>query len=143
MLRIQSLEKRGASKVFGPQKGASPKVAEILDINLRHYANIIKNELNKDILDVAGAGAAGGLAAGLMVFLNGILKKVIEIVIDYTNLEEKVKQADIIFTGEGSIDFQTQFGKTLLGLAMVAKKYNKPVRALAGKVEDNIEVSYD
>jgi glycerate kinase len=134
---------RGASNVFGPQKGATPEMVTILDSNLRHYAEVIKEQLNKDVLDFPGAGAAGGLGAGLMSFLNGTLKKGIEMVIEYSGLEEKVKDADMVWTGEGSIDFQTQYGKTPLGVAITAKKYNKPVIALAGRVGDNIEVLYE
>lgn len=134
---------RGASNVFGPQKGANAEVIELLDEGLKHYADIIKKQFGKDVLNVPGAGAAGGLGAGLMVFLNGQLKKGIEMVIEYSGLEEKVKNADMVWTGEGSIDFQTQYGKTPLGVATVAKKYNKPVIALAGRVGDNIDVLYE
>ena len=134
---------KGASNVFGPQKGATKEMVEILDNNLRHYAEVIKRELGKDVLDIPGAGAAGGLGAGLTAFLDGTLKKGIEMVIEYSALEEKVKDADMVWTGEGSIDFQTQYGKTPLGVATVAKKYNKPVIALAGRVGDGIEILYD
>ena len=116
---------------------------EILDNNLRHYADVIKKELGKDVLNEPGAGAAGGLGAGLMAFLNGTLKKGIEMVIEYASLEEKVKEADMVWTGEGSIDFQTQYGKTPLGVATIAKKHNKPVIALAGRVGEDIEVLYE
>ncbi|MGG3280676.1 glycerate kinase family protein [Paenibacillus solani] len=133
----------GASQVFGPQKGASPAMIEQLDSNLRHYAEIIKQQLGKDIALYPGAGAAGGLGGGLLVFLNGTLKKGIEMVIDYTGLEEKVRQADMVWTGEGGVDFQTQYGKTPQGVAMVAKKHGKPVVALAGRIGDGIEVLYD
>ena len=115
----------------------------LLDNNLRHYANIIKEQIGMDVLEVPGAGAAGGLGAGLMSFLNGTLKKGIEMVIEYAGLEEKVKEADMVWTGEGSIDFQTQYGKTPLGVATVAKKYDKPVVAFAGKIGDNIDVLYE
>jgi glycerate kinase len=134
---------RGASNVFGPQKGATREMVEILDGNLRHYADIIKMQLGKDVIDLPGAGAAGGLGAGLMAFLNGTLKKGIEIVIEYTGLEEKIKEADMVWTGEGSIDFQTQYGKTPVGVAAVAKKHNKPVVALAGRVGEGIDSLYD
>ncbi|KOP66027.1 glycerate kinase [Bacillus sp. FJAT-18019] len=133
----------GASQVFGPQKGATPAIIEQLDSNLRHYAEIIKQQLGKDIALYPGAGAAGGLGGGLLVFLNGTLKKGIEMVIDYTGLEEKVRQADMVWTGEGGMDFQTQYGKTPLGVAMVAKKHGKPVVALTGRIGDGIEVLYD
>lgn len=133
---------KGASKVFGPQKGATPEIVKELDSNLAHYAHIIKKQLKKDIINVPGAGAAGGLGAGLMAFLNGTLKKGIEMVIEYTGLEEKIEAADMVWTGEGSIDFQTQYGKTPLGVATIAKKYNKPVIALAGKVGEDVEALY-
>jgi glycerate kinase len=134
---------RGASNIFGPQKGATPEMIKILDDNLAHYAYILKKQLHKDVLNIPGAGAAGGLGAGLMAFLNGTLKKGIEMVIEYAGLEEKVKDCDMVWTGEGSIDFQTQYGKTPLGVAQIAKKYNKPVIALAGRVGEDIEVLYE
>lgn len=134
---------KGSSNVFGSQKGATCEMITILDNNLRHYADVIKQQINVDVINVPGAGAAGGLGAGLMVFLNGKLKNGIDIVIKYSNLEEKVKEADIVFTGEGSIDFQTQYGKTPIGVAMVAKKYNKPVIALAGSIGNDIDVLYE
>lgn len=135
--------KEGASYVFGPQKGATREMIEILDQNLSHYAEVIKEQLGKDVISKAGAGAAGGLGAGLMAFLDVKLKSGIEMVIEYANLEEKVRDADMVWTGEGSIDFQTQYGKTPLGVAMIAKKYNKPVIALAGRVGNDIDVLYD
>ena len=134
---------KGASNVFGPQKGATQEMIGILDDNLKHYADIIKKQLGKDVIDKPGAGAAGGLGAGLLAFLNGTLKKGIEMVIEYAGLEEKVKDADVVWTGEGSIDFQTQYGKTPLGVAAVAKKYNKPVIALAGRVGESIDILYE
>jgi glycerate kinase len=134
---------RGASNVFGPQKGATKDMIAILDSNMKHYADIIENKLGKDVLNEPGGGAAGGLGAGLMAFFNGTLKKGIELVIQYTGLEEKIKAADMVWTGEGSIDFQTQFGKTPLGVAEVAKKYNKPVIALAGRVGGDIDILYE
>lgn len=135
--------KEGASYVFGPQKGATREMIEILDQNLSHYAEVIKEQLGKDVISKAGAGAAGGLGAGLMAFLDVKLKSGIEMVIEYANLEEKVRDADMVWTGEGSIDFQTQYGKTPLGVAMIAKKYNKPVIALAGRVGNDIDDLYD
>lgn len=78
-----------------------------------------------------------------MVFMGGKLEKGIDIVIKYSGCEEKVKKADLVFTGEGSIDFQTQYGKTPMGVAAIAKKYNKPVIAFAGNIGDNIDVLYD
>lgn len=134
---------KGASNVFGPQKGATKEMVNLLDNNLKHYANVIKEQIGKDVLDVVGAGAAGGLGAGLMAFFNGTLKKGIEMVIEYTGLENEIKEADMVWTGEGSIDFQTQYGKTPLGVATVAKKYDKPVIAFTGRVGEDIDILYE
>lgn len=134
---------QGASSVFGPQKGADSEMIKVLDDNLMHYAEIIREKLGVDVLNVPGAGAAGGFGAGLMAFLNGTIRKGIDVVIEYSKLEEKICHADMVWTGEGSIDFQTQFGKTPIGVAMVSKKYNKPVVALAGRVGSDIDILYD
>lgn len=133
----------GASNIFGRQKGASEEMVKILDENLRHYAKIIKENLNIDIENVPGSGAAGGLGAGLMAFLSANLKKGIDIVIEYTDLDRKMKNADLVITGEGSIDAQTRFGKTPYGVITVAKKYNIPNITLAGNIGKDIEILYD
>lgn len=134
--------KDGASYIFGPQKGATPESIEILDNNLRHYGTLIKEQLGIDVLNIPGGGAAGGLGVGLMTFLNGKLNKGIDLIIKHSKLEEKLPLVDMVWTGEGSIDYQTQFGKTPIGVAKIAKKYNKPVIALAGKVGLDIEILY-
>ncbi|WP_018664484.1 glycerate kinase [Heyndrickxia acidiproducens] len=133
----------GASHVFGPQKGATKDMVQTLDANLAHYAKVIKEQLGKDIAEVPGAGAAGGLGAGLMVFADAQLKSGIDLVVEYTGLEQKVKEADLVWTGEGSIDFQTQFGKTPYGVAQTAKKHGKPVIAVAGYIGEKIDVLYE
>lgn len=135
----------GASRVFGPQKGATPEMVEFLDNNLRHYAQVLKDQLGIDVLNVPGAGAAGGLGAGLLAFTNATMKKGIEIVIEYTNLKEKLRHADYCFTGEGGIDFQTKFGKTPYGVAKVAKSVNPNMKviALAGYIGKDVEVLYE
>ncbi|WP_373897858.1 glycerate kinase [Haloimpatiens sp. FM7315] len=128
----------GASKVFGPQKGATLEMVETLDKNLTHYAKIIKKCLNKEVLNIPGSGAAGGLGAGLMAFLNAELKSGVELVIKFTDLENKMQGADFVFTGEGSIDSQTICGKTPYGVSMTAKKLGIPVIAFAGKIGTGI-----
>lgn len=133
----------GASNVFGPQKGADENMIEVLDKNLTNYAEVIKKDLYIDIINTPGAGAAGGLGAGLIALLNAKIKRGIDIVIDITNLEEKIKDADLVFTGEGMIDFQTAFGKTPFGVAKIAKKYNIPVIAIAGGIGKDAESLYD
>ncbi|MED1443618.1 glycerate kinase [Aeribacillus composti] len=135
--------KFGASRIFGPQKGATPEMVKQLDENLAHYAKIVKQVIGKDISQIEGSGAAGGLGAGLIAFLNAELKKGIDLVIELTSLESKIADADYVFTGEGSIDGQTLFGKTLYGIASIAKKYSIPVFAFTGKVGEGIEPLYE
>ncbi|OTO21750.1 glycerate kinase family protein, partial [Enterococcus sp. 3H8_DIV0648] len=133
----------GASVIFGPQKGATPEMVEKLDKNLAHYAEIIKKDLAIDIAKQAGAGAAGGLGAGLLVFAGASMHSGVDLVIELTHLEEEIAHADYVFTGEGGMDFQTKFGKTPYGVAKLAKKYNKPVFACAGYIGEQVEVLYD
>jgi glycerate kinase len=130
---------QGASRIYGPQKGATLKVIEELDKNLAHFAEIIKRDLHKDVKDIPGAGAAGGLGAGLIAFLNAELKLGIDIVIEVVKLEQVVKDADLVITGEGKIDNQTIYGKAPIGVAKIAKKYNVPVVAIAALIEEKPE----
>ncbi|WP_151733047.1 glycerate kinase ['Paenibacillus yunnanensis' Narsing Rao et al. 2020] len=132
----------GASHVFGPQKGATPELVKQLDANLAHYAEVVKQQLGKDVRDLPGAGAAGGLGAGLMIFTQAELRKGIEIVIEYTGLQQKMTDADLVFTGEGGIDFQTKFGKTPFGVARTAKASGKRVIAVAGYIGEGIDTLY-
>ncbi|KRO00149.1 glycerate kinase [Companilactobacillus kimchiensis] len=134
----------GASHVFGPQKGANEEMVEFLDSALAHYARIIKRDLKVDIEETPGAGAAGGLGAGLLAFTNSEMRSGVDIVVDYTDLKEKVKDADIVVTGEGQIDFQTKFGKTPIGVAKATKAVNPnaTVIAIAGSVGDKISELY-
>lgn len=134
--------KDGASRVFGPQKGATPEMVEKLENNLQHYAKIIKRDLNKNVASVSGAGAAGGSGAGLMAFTTCKMRQGVDIAIEVTKLEEKVKSADYVFTGEGGTDFQTKFGKTPYGVAKLGKKYHKPVISLAGYLGEGIDSLY-
>jgi glycerate 2-kinase len=134
---------KGASRVFGPQKGATPQAVELLDKNLLHYAEVIKTDLAMDIVNMPGAGAAGGLGAGLMVFCGATLSRGIDIVLDTVKIEEKIKNADIVITGEGRVDGQTIFGKVPVGIASRAKKYHKPVFAIAGFIDKGAELVYE
>lgn len=134
---------RGASAIFGPQKGATPEMVAKLDQNLRHYATIIERDLWKRINDVAGAGAAGGLGGGLLAFLPAELKRGVEIVIEATGLSRIVEDADLVITGEGKIDGQTVFGKTPIGVAKIAKKYGVPVIGIAGNVSRDSHLVHD
>lgn len=136
---------KGASNVFGPQKGATPAMVATLDENLTHYAQVIKTQLGKDLADFPGAGAAGGLGAGLLAFTNASLEPGIQIVVEATGLVAKAKDADYAFVGEGGIDFQTQYGKTPIGSAKAIKQAspNAKVIGLAGYVGEGIDVLYD
>ena len=133
---------KGASHVFGPQKGATEEMVLKLDSNLNHYSKKIKECLGKDIKDIEGAGAAGGLGAALVAFLDGKLKRGIELVIKHTALEEKLENADFLFTGEGSIDSQTICGKTPMGVALVAKKKGIKTIAFGGRILEGTENLY-
>lgn len=134
---------KGASYVFGPQKGATPEMVKYLDENLAHLAEVIKRDMGIDVKNEPGAGAAGGLGAGLMAFCNAQLQRGIELVIEATKIEEKIKGADLVITGEGQMDYQTAHGKTPYGVAQVAKKRNVPVVALVGSIGAGVEVLYE
>ena len=127
----------GASFMFGGQKGATDEMIERLDCNLKHYARLIKQTLHVDIEFVLGAGAAGGLGAAIVAFLHGTLRKGIDIVLDYTNFNAHLQDADLVITGEGRIDEQTVYGKAPIGVAKRAKEYDLPVIAIAGAVHPN------
>ena len=133
----------GASAVYGPQKGATPEMVEILDRNLEHLAAVIKKQLNKDVLNVPGSGAAGGLGAALIAFLEAEFCMGIKLVMELVQLEEKIKNADMVITGEGSTDYQTLFGKVPLGIAKIAKKHNKPVVCISGSLGEGYEELYN
>lgn len=134
--------KDGASRVFGPQKGATPEMVEKLENNLQHYAKIVKRDLNKEVALVSGAGATGGLGAGLIAFTTCEMRRGVDLAIEVTKLEEKIRDADYVFTGEGGTDFQTKFGKTPYGVAKLGKKYHKPVISLAGYLGEGIDSLY-
>jgi len=127
----------GASHVYGPQKGADKEMIIILDNALSHFADIIKRDLKKDIKDVPGAGAAGGIGAALIAFLNAELKLGIDIVINNVHLDERIKDADLVITGEGEINGSTIYGKTPIGVARVAKKYSIPVVSVSALIDDS------
>ena len=131
---------KGAAWIYGPQKGATSEVIEELDESLAHFAEIIKRDLNKDIKDIPGAGAAGGLGASLMAFLDAELRPGIEITIEIVKLEQAIKDADLVITGEGKIDSQTIYGKAPIGVARIAKKYNVPVIAVAAIISDDADI---
>lgn len=130
----------GASAVFGPQKGATPEMIVRLDKALVHYAQLIARDLNVDVSGLAGGGAAGGMGAALYAFCGAELRRGIEIVTDALQLDACVVDADLVITGEGRIDSQTVHGKVPVGVASVAKRYNKPVIGIAGSLTADVGV---
>jgi len=131
---------RGASRIFGPQKGATEAMIVELDRNLAHYADVIKASLQVDVKSIPGAGAAGGMGAALYAFCGAQLRPGIEIVTDALQLAERVADADLVITGEGRIDSQTIHGKVPVGVARVAKRFNVPVIGIAGSLTADVGV---
>ncbi|WP_437612481.1 glycerate kinase [Erwinia sp. V71] len=132
--------KEGASAIFGPQKGATPELVEQLDQALAHYAKIIQRDLDIDVLHIPGGGAAGGMGAALHAFCHAELRRGIEIVTEALGLDQLVQDASLVITGEGRIDSQTIHGKVPIGVAKVAKRYNKPVIGIAGSLTADVGV---
>jgi glycerate 2-kinase len=124
----------GAAHVFGPQKGALPEEVLRLEDNLRHLARVIRNELHVEVEEVPGGGAAGGLGSGIVAFLGGELKPGFDVICQAVKLEEWIRWADLIITGEGKMDCQTSFGKTPAGVAGLASKHNKHVIGITGAI---------
>ena len=135
--------KEGAAYVFGPQKGADEKTVELLDKNLVALSESIKRCLGKDVSGIPGSGAAGGMGAGVVAFLNAELKPGIEAVLDMAEFSEKAQDADLIITGEGRLDTQTLRGKVISGVSKRAKELGIPVVAIVGAIEEGIEKIYD
>lgn len=135
--------KDGASEIYGPQKGASKEDIRYLDESLSHYAAVIEDKLDVDIKDTPGAGAAGGLGAGLMVFTEAHLENGITEILKLVKIERSIKSADLVITGEGKIDSQTISGKAPIGIAKIAKKYNKPVFAVVGSSDSDTKVLFE
>lgn len=133
----------GASAVYGPQKGASPNAVAELDAALAHYAQIIQRELHLDVRDTPGAGAAGGMGAGMLAFLNVTLRPGAQIVIEALHLENYMKNTDLVITAEGQLDEQTAYGKSVAAIATLAKRYKVPVLALTGSLGEQYKSLYD
>lgn len=131
----------GASSVFGPQKGATPAMVRVLDNGLARYAAIIRDKIGRDVANIPGSGAAGGLGAGLLAFCGANLRRGIDLVMDAVELDAAISVSDVVITGEGRIDAQTSHGKVPAGVAERAKRYGKPVFAIAGYVAEDAAVS--
>ncbi|MFO7934799.1 MAG: glycerate kinase [Bacteroidales bacterium] len=132
----------GASRIYGPQKGADAQMADRLDSNLRYFAGKILETLGTEVETIPGAGAAGGLGAGLIAFLDGKLEKGFDLIAGMLDLEKKISKADLVITGEGKIDRQTLFGKTPIGVARLAARHLKPVVAVTGNMGTGADLLY-
>jgi glycerate kinase len=132
----------GASAVFGPQKGATPAATVELDAALRNYGNIAAAAVNRQVAETPGAGAAGGLGAGLLFFTSARLRPGVEIVLETLDFASAVSTASLVITGEGRSDFQTAFGKAPVGVAKVAARYGVPVICLSGSLGDGYRDVY-
>jgi glycerate 2-kinase len=134
------LGEQGAAAVFGPQKGATPEHVKILDEYLSHFADVIADQQGHDIRNLVGGGAAGGLSAGLIAFLGGRIESGIDLLLAHNNFVERLKDADLVITGEGQMDEQTIHGKGPIGVARLAKEHRVPTIALVGglNVHDSI-----
>lgn len=132
----------GASAIFGPQKGATPEIVKQLDDNLKHYAEIIRRDVGIDVEHIPGTGAAGGMGAGLLAFCQAHLRPGIEIVTELLGIEALIKEADLVITGEGRLDYQSINGKVPVGIAHLAKRYHKPTIAIVGGIGKQFEVVY-
>ncbi|WEJ89755.1 MAG: glycerate 3-kinase [Klebsiella huaxiensis] len=130
---------RGAAAVFGPQKGACARMVEALERGLENYAQVLLAATGQDVTTIVGGGAAGGMGVAACVFLNAALKPGIDIVIEAVHLEEALRDADLVITGEGRIDSQTVGGKAPIGVARIAKKHGIPVIGIAGVLGDGVE----
>lgn len=131
----------GASSVYGPQKGATPEMIEVLDDALRNYAMVIKEYLGIDVMEIPGSGAAGGIGAGFFAFFNAEYISGIEAVLDIVDFDRKLRDVDLVFTGEGKIDKQTAYGKVPVGVARRAKEVgNIPTIAVAGSIQKGAEI---
>lgn len=133
------LGERGAAAVFGPQKGACIEMVAVLERGLQNYARVMLAATGQYVAPMVGGGAAGGMGAAARVFLNATLKSGIDIVLEAVHLEEALRDADLVITGEGRMDSQTVGGKAPIGVARIAKKYDIPVIGIAGVLGDGVE----
>lgn len=142
-VRNTLLGSSGATLVYGPQKGATPGMLEKLEENIAHFSCKLQEKFRINISDVPGAGAAGGLGAGMLAFCNAKIASGFETVSKLTALEKHISGASLVFTAEGKIDSQTANGKAVSGVAQLAKKYDLPVIALAGMVDGGTKELYN
>ncbi len=134
------LGREGASAIFGPQKGADPVCVAELDRALANFSAIVERDLDARVAEIPGAGAAGGLGAGLMAFCGATLQSGFAAVSEAVQLAARIAEADLVVTGEGRLDTQSAYGKTVAGVAALARDANVPCLAVAGLVEGSAKL---
>jgi len=134
---------KGASAVYGPQKGATSVMVNTLDNNLAHFADVIEAQMGVSVRDIPGSGAAGGAGGGLIAFCRARIVKGIEYILDLMDIDSRIREADVVITGEGRMDWQSAFGKVPVGIARRAGKYGKPVFAICGSLGKGAEAVYE
>ena len=139
-VRNPLLGENGATRVFGPQKGATSEEIDMLERALTKFADVVSKDLGVDYRDEAGAGAAGGLGFGLMSFCGAVIRPGFDVVAESVGLESKMKDVDVVITGEGSLDRQTLEGKTPAGVARLARKFGKRIFAIVGRASEDRQV---
>jgi glycerate kinase len=129
----------GAAAVYGPQKGATPEDVELLDRALSHYADLLARDVGVDVRDRPGAGAAGGLGAGLMAFLRAEVRRGIDVVLEVTDFEHRVEDVDLVITGEGKLDRQSLRGKTVAGVVEACRRVSVAAVVVCGQAEVGVD----
>ena len=132
----------GAAKTYAPQKGATPEMVEQLEKGMVHFAAVVQRQLGVDIATIKGGGAAGGMGAGSVLFLNAQIRSGVELLLQYSHAEKYIAAADMVITGEGKLDVQSLHGKVVHGVAELCRKYNKPVIALCGAIDVDLEAAH-
>ena len=133
----------GASAIYGPQKGATPQIVETLDAALHRFAEVVRDDLGRDIEELPGAGAAGGLGGGFVAFLDAELRAGVNIVLDLVDMESHLERADLVITGEGCLDYQTIYKKAPIGVALMAKERGIPVVCVSGSLGERYGLVHD
>lgn len=133
----------GATAIFGPQKGVEQELVPILDKALLYYSQLVAKIVHKDCSELEGAGAAGGLGFAFLAWMNASFQSGIDLIIEKSHLEEDIKEANLVITGEGCIDQQTSMGKAPSGICKIAKKYQVPVIGIGGSIKEEASILHD
>ena len=133
----------GAARMYAPQKGATPQMVQALENGMLHFALVVKRHAKIDLNTIESGGAAGGMGAGCVLFLNATLKRGVELLLQYSDAEVHIRNADVVLTGEGKLDVQSLHGKVVQGVAALSATYHKPVVALCGTIDLDLQVAHN